>query len=630
MQPNYANQGNFFRAVCSHVAFFMLGFCFSGSDSYADAPSAKVAAGRYIITRKPISSSTAQSGSDNYSTVVSNGYFEVVIPKSGAQSIQSGSIQIQPLDAETVAYDCAQITGDPSIESCEPDVLLESAAVPNDPLFSYQWGLHDPANDADIDVLDAWERGTGSKSILIGVIDSGIYTPHPDLAPNIWINPRDPVDGVDNDGNGYIDDAHGANVFFRNGDPSDCQGHGTHVAGIIGAKGNDNTGITGVNWTTSIISTNIHHDCSPFSLTSSAVAAYNYFYDLKVRGHDIRVINASFGGYGYSEASYQAIKRLNEVGVLLVAAAGNDSKDSATEPFFPASYNLPNIISVAATGTNLGLANYSNFGTKVHIAAPGGDLTNGPGSILSTLPPLTQDTPGYGYSSGTSMAAPLVTGALGLIASQFPNLSMNELKGILFESAYSLSSLEGVVTQARFLNVRGMSDLAESLSDSCPNDPFKNSPGVCGCGISDTDSDGDGLPDCQDQCPADKTKTSPGICGCGISDSDGNGNGVIDCKDTAIGSVIPPQARIFVRKRFVVISMTDRQGMDYYLQITTIRPRGSRRRTTTGYYRISSSLVAFRKPPRGSRIHIRYAYVTPGTQNEFSYWSYFQKMRIRR
>lgn len=647
-----------FGLLCSFVCVSLI-----AADAEGQQGSVTVAANRYIITRKAISTSSSASTKTSYVTHAATGYFDLVSPQSASQSLQSAAVELEPLNFAKVQQACAEIKQDPSIASCEPDMLLESVALPDDPMFSQQWGLNDTANDADIDAPAAWDRGTGSKSIIIGVIDSGIYTQHPDLIPNFWANPADPADGIDNDGNGYADDVFGVNTAKGSSNPEDCFGHGTHVAGIIGAKGNNGAGVTGVNWTANIISANIHHDCTRNSFLSSALAAYNYFYDLKVRGHDIRVLNASYGGYGFSDAAYQAIARLNQVGILFVAAVGNEAKNTDSSPFYPALYDLPNVIAVAATGANLNLASYSNYGSRVHIAAPGGDLNPVENRLLSTYSPLAEGGSLYAHSPGTSMASPMVAGTIALVASQVPSLSAAQLKEILLTSAYSLSSLEGKVNGARFLNAKGMAELAASRGDACPNDPSKTSPGICGCGVADTDSDGDGTADCQDSCPSDggkvsagacgcgvadtdsdgdgtancqdacpsdRGKTSPGACGCGIADSDANGNGSVDCRDVGISTVIPDKPRLQLGRDKVYIRMAPRTGMSYYLEITVTLPRSFRRRPITKNFEVKNPYVMFNKPPKGSRVQVRYAYFVAAKKTDVSYWSYFSSLSVRR
>lgn len=621
----------------------------------------KVVAGRYIITRKTTHRNATDTTQANYSTTQSTGYFDVVVPKSLPKSALSVTAPLEDLNWSKVAEHCKEIEQDQSVESCEPDIVIPTSAIPDDPLFMLQWGLHDPIKDGDIDVMQAWERGTGSKSVVVGVIDSGIYYEHPDLLPNLWINPSEPFDGIDNDGNGYVDDFIGINAHYGTNNPQDCAGHGTHVAGIIGAKGNNKEGATGVNWNSSLLAVSASIDCMQGLSTAAVIAGFNYLYDLKVRGHNIRVINGSFGSFAFSPAMYQAISRLNTAGVLVVAAAGNSANNNYIQPVYPASYELPNIISVAATNRSLALANYSNYGPDVDIAAPGGQGADEENAIVSTFSPLAKAEAFYVSLAGTSMAAPMVTGALALVASQAPKLSASQLKEVLLQSAYRVDSLEGLVDAARFMNVAGMSDLAASLSDECPNDPnkvvpggcgcgvpdfdsdgdgtldcqdtcsndkAKTAPGACGCGIADTDSDRDGIADCRDACPNNSAKTSPGICGCGIADSDANGNGRIDCLDVAVGQMVPKTPTLRKQGRNLLISMAPQSGSQYYVQVTVSPPRGSRRKKTTGYYEVKSPEVLVRGIEKGAKTQVRYAYMVVGYSREFSYWSAFAKKTL--
>ncbi|MFN5064155.1 MAG: S8 family peptidase [Pseudomonadota bacterium] len=643
----------------------LLFICAASVLSEARADAVEVAADRYLITRKTGVSSTKPPTDPSYVISQTSGYFDLVIPKSAAQSIANAGIDREPLNWAKVNKDCAEILQDESVASCEPDVLLPIAAVPNDPMFGEQWGLSSNSSPlADIDAPQAWDRGVGSKSVLLGVIDTGIYSSHPDLAPNLWSNPLEAIDGVDNDVNVYIDDILGANTDAINNDINDCQGHGTHVSGIIGAKGNNGIGVTGVNWNTTLVTAKANQGCEPWFSTSGLVRAYNYFYDLKLRGINIRAVNASIGGTVYSEATYEAIVRLNSVDVLLVAAAGNSSKDMDVTPHYPASYAVPNVISVAATGSAGQLAPYSNFGWNVTIAAPGGDnSTSDAGDIMSTKSPITGSRAFYGGFSGTSMAAPMVAGAIGLVASQAPHLSGSELKDIASASARQRSNLIGKVVGGRFLNVKAMSDMALGVVDNCPSDPEKTEPGicgcgvadvdsdgdtvldcqescpsdpsklsagVCGCGVADSDSDGDSVVDCQDACPSDRGKTTPGVCGCGIADSDANGNGVIDCQDRGLSQVIPVKPRIQAFRDRMVISMQPGSDVRQYVQISLIPPLSSRRRPVTRYFITDSYAISIFKPARGSIIMTRYAYLRKGTTSDFSYWSSFAMAKVKR
>jgi subtilisin family serine protease len=306
-----------------------------------------------------------------------------------------------------------------SIEYAEPDYKLRIATTPNDPRFPELSGLHNAA-DTDIDAPEAWGIGTGNNNIVVAVIDTGIDYNHPDLNDNIWTNPGEiPNDNIDNDNNGYIDDIHGINAISHTGDPMDDSKHGTHIAGTIGGKGNNNLGVTGVNWNVSIIGLKFL-DAQGNGRTSDAIRCLDYALTLKQRGINIRVTNSSWGGHGYSQSLYDAFQALGNAGILNAAAAGNNSDDNDTYPFYPASFNLDTIISVGATNNDDEFASFSNRGlNSVDLGAPGV-------RILSTIP-------GGGYASlnGTSMATPHVAGAAALLASLNPAMTPTDLKNTL-------------------------------------------------------------------------------------------------------------------------------------------------------------------------------------------------------
>ena len=295
-----------------------------------------------------------------------------------------------------------------------PDYKLQIATTPNDPRFSELYGLENNGStgvaDADIDASLAWDYGT-SSSVVVAVIDTGVDYTHPDLASNIWVNPGEIAgNGIDDDGNGFVDDIRGWDFANNDADPFDDNGHGTHVAGTIGAVGNNGIGITGVAWEVDIMPLKfLGRDGSGF--LSDAVEAVNY-----AAANGAKIINASFGGGGFSSMMQNAILNFQNMGGIFVAAAGNESNNNDTRPSYPANYNLPSVISVAASTSSDTLASFSNYGTAtVDIAAPGS-------SILSTLPGNR-----YGRFSGTSMAAPHVAGALALLWGQDPTLSSTEL-----------------------------------------------------------------------------------------------------------------------------------------------------------------------------------------------------------
>lgn len=262
----------------------------------------------------------------------------------------------------------------PDVEYAEPNYIYAASSLfPSDPFFSQLWGLYNVGQtggviDADIDAPEAWSVSTGSLSIAIAVIDTGVDTSHPDLLPNLWTNPSEStgMSGIDDDGNGYVDDIHGWDFLEDDGDPSDYNGHGTHVAATIAAKGDNAMGITGVMWSARIMPLRFL-GASGAGDTAAAVEAIHYAVD-----NGAKVINASWGGGGYSRALYDALAYALSKEVLFVAAAGNEENNNDLSPFYPCGYDLPNVICVAATDDRDQLAWFSNYGArKVHLGAPG-------------------------------------------------------------------------------------------------------------------------------------------------------------------------------------------------------------------------------------------------------------------
>jgi thermitase len=312
----------------------------------------------------------------------------------------------------------------PAVEFAEPNWIYTIAAQSNDTYYrnGLLWGLYgdrtSPASHYGSQAGEAWQDGaTGSNEIIVGVIDEGIQIDHPDLAANVWTNPFDPPDGVDNDGNGYIDDIHGwdvlhdDNTVYDGGAAGTTDTHGTHVAGIIGARGGNRIGIAGINWKVTLISCKWGEG---EGAALDAVKCLDYLTDLKTRhGLNIVAVNNSWGGGGYSQALLDAIDRAGDAGILFVAAAGNDSSDNDAAPHYPSNYRCTRggtrefdcVVAVAALNSFGTLASFSNYGAaEVDLAAPGV-------AIYSTLPPNR-----YGPLNGTSMAAPHVTGAIALYA----------------------------------------------------------------------------------------------------------------------------------------------------------------------------------------------------------------------
>ncbi|MBC8155523.1 MAG: S8 family serine peptidase, partial [Bacteroidetes bacterium] len=281
------------------------------------------------------------------------------------------------------------LSGTAGVEYAEPNFIYQHTATSNDTYFTNGslWGMYgpatSPANQFGSNAAAAWAAGqTGSATVYVGVIDEGVQVTHPDLSANIWVNPFDPVDGVDNDGNGYRDDRNGwdfagnNNTVYDGGSNGRYDDHGTHVAGTIGGKGGNGVGVAGVTWTVKMISTKFLG--AQGGTSANAVRAVDYLTDLKLRhGLNIVASNNSWGGGGYSQALFDAINRANNAGILFIAAAGNGGSDGVGDnndvvASYPANYNLPNVISVAAITSAGGKSSFSNFGaTTVDIGAPG-------------------------------------------------------------------------------------------------------------------------------------------------------------------------------------------------------------------------------------------------------------------
>jgi subtilisin family serine protease len=316
--------------------------------------------------------------------------------------------------------------------------------MPNDPQFEEQWALNNLGKNggktgADLSALKAWAKVTGSRDVVVAVLDTGIDYTHKDLVANMWTRP-DSVPEYSDDELGTFDDIHGFDADATIGDPMDDNGHGTHCAGIIGAEGDNDEGIAGINWKAQIMPLKFLGR-GGFGTTKNAIEAINYAIDRKKHGVNLRVINASWGSTQYSRALEDAIRAAGNEGILFVAAAGNNSTDNDRRAHYPSNYNLPNVISVAALDRSDSLASFSNYGVKtVHLAAPGRD-------ILSTW--LGDE---YREASGTSMAAPQVSGVAALILSNEPKLSVAKLRERLLASVDKIDSLNGKTATGGRLN----------------------------------------------------------------------------------------------------------------------------------------------------------------------------------
>ncbi|MDB5050559.1 MAG: hypothetical protein JWO30_3630 [Fibrobacteres bacterium] len=345
--------------------------------------------------------------------------------------------------APTVQQAIAIIRSDANVEYAEPNYIRELVAIPNDAAFGNLYGMHNTGQsggrvDADIDAPEAWDRFTGNKSLILGLIDTGIDYLHPDLAANVWTNLAElnGTPGADDDGNGFIDDVHGYDFINNDSDPMDDHYHGTHCAGTIAGVGNNGVGVAGVAWTANVAALKIFN--SGGSTTDAAILnAVDYS-----NAMDMKITSNSWGGGPYSQSLYDLINEGRTLGHLFIAAAGNNGSNTDSSPNYPSGYTLDNIIAVAATDRNDALASFSNYGAvSVDLGAPGVDIYScQPGNRYQLL-------------SGTSMATPHVAGAAYLIWSYKPSLAAADVKRILLATVDPVPALAGTTLSGGRLNI---------------------------------------------------------------------------------------------------------------------------------------------------------------------------------
>ena len=354
----------------------------------------------------------------------------------------------------------ADLQNDPAVAYAESNwVYRHQATAADDPYFTdgKLWGMYgdasSPANPFGSQAAEAWAAGkTGSAGVYIGVIDEGIQFDHPDLAGQVWTNPNDPIDGVDNDGNGYVDDVNGwdfdgnNNTVYDGGSKGNLDDHGTHVSGTIGAKANG-AGVVGVNHDVTLISGKFLGRRG--GSLANAVKAVDYFTDLKSRGVNIVATNNSWGGGGFSTSLLDAIVRAANANILFVAAAGNSGTNNDSTASYPSGYNTAAgagydaVIAVAAIDSAGALASFSQYGEKtVDLGAPGVGIWS------------TTAYNGYSSYNGTSMATPHVTGAVALYASAWPDATAAQIKNALLVGAVATPSLSGKTLTAGRLDVQ--------------------------------------------------------------------------------------------------------------------------------------------------------------------------------
>jgi subtilisin family serine protease len=326
----------------------------------------------------------------------------------------------------------------PEVEYVEPNYIIKKAdTVPNDPYYSQQWGLR------IIGMEKVWDYCKGDRNTVVAVIDTGIDLNHEDLKDNIWKNTKEICDnGIDDDNNGYVDDCYGWNFVSNNNNVNDDDGHGSHIAGIIGAVTNNSTGVAGVNWNVQLMPLKIL-DANGNGNLLSFINAIKYAVD-----NGAKVINASLGYpdsctvLDESQALKDAISYANSKGVLVVTAAGNYGCNNDVYSLYPANIKLPNVIAVASTDQNGNLSSFSNYGLKsVHIAAPGEGIYS------------TYMNNSYKSLSGTSMATPFVTGSVALLLSCRQDLDYLKIKEVLLSSVNLSESLSNKTISGGYLDI---------------------------------------------------------------------------------------------------------------------------------------------------------------------------------
>ena len=387
-------------------------------------------------------------------------------------------LRFPPGSDETAAL--KKLAADPAVLYAEPNYRWRKLdTLPNDPRFGELWGLRNTGQSggtpgADLSAPSAWDLSTGAATKVVAVLDTGLDYTHPDLAANVWINPAEiPADGLDNDGNGFVDDLRGWDFAgdgaspaegAQDSDPIDDDGHGTHVAGTIGAVGNNGIGVAGVAWTVRLMALRFLSPSGGW--TSDAVAAYDYVATMKLRGVDIVAVNNSWGGGPFSQALLDAIEEARGLGILSVCASGNDGLNNDEVPHFPAGYDTPGVISVGASNRFEQVPVFSNFGVEtVDLFAPGV-------AVLSTYPTyLTSSvgTPGYDVLNGTSMAAPHVSGAVALLAARFPGIGPAEARARLLYNVDARDGYAGRCLTRGRLNVRRALEDVDATAPGAPD-----------------------------------------------------------------------------------------------------------------------------------------------------------------
>ena len=445
------HHGRVMGVICTLLAVFT---------SIASATNFPAVPGEYVVKLK---NTTAIMSTSALAQTLGGQIKESINKKEGLILVQRSIVETRQSALDTLNHN-------PLVEYAEPNFIYRavggSTELPNDTHLSKLWGMINTGQLADgdsgnitgrpgidIDAAKAWQIETGSKEIVVAVIDTGVNYNNPDLAANIFINEVE-LNGqpnVDDDNNGCVDDVKGCDFVGKDSDPMDVYGHGTHCSGTIGAVGNNNEGVVGVAWNVRILPVRFLGDDGGGKL-SDALKSVDYATAMKVN-----IMSNSWGGGGFSQALLEAIQRAKDANILFVAAAGNSSNDNDARPEYPAGYQVDNVISVAALGPDGSVADFSNYGkTSVHIAAPGVNV-------------YSYTMRGLESWSGTSMACPHVSGAAALLWSQDMNQSYATIKQRLLTSARPLPSLRGRVATGM---LNAYYALTNQIAPADPNDPF--------------------------------------------------------------------------------------------------------------------------------------------------------------
>jgi subtilisin family serine protease len=443
-----AIQGRVTLKACLAGLMFFVG-------AQASANSFEAVPGEYIVKlKKDVNAISATALS-----LELGAYVKSTIPSGNLVVVKRPTFEMQSSAIKT-------LNQNEMVEYSEPNYIYRTSRLPNDPDLLKLWGLINKGqNDklpaapgvagVDVDVERAWDITQGSEEVVIAVIDTGISYNHPDLQANMWKNTAElnGVAGQDDDGNGFVDDIYGYDFTTDTGDsdPADDHGHGTHCAGTIGARGDDGAGIVGVNWKVKLMALKFLSAQGGGTL-EGAVKSIDYATKMGVD-----IMSNSWGGGGPSDALKEAIERAHAAGIVFLAAAGNNSSNNDANPYYPASYQIPNLIAVAAIDNKGSLASFSNYGRRsVHVGAPGVNVYS---SVLNN---------GYAHYSGTSMATPHVAGVAGLLLANEPNLTNIEVKERLMRSSRPLSSLKD---KSHGGLVSAYNALTNAVAPPDPNDP---------------------------------------------------------------------------------------------------------------------------------------------------------------